>query len=147
MTSTELDPTSPFLSSPLRDGMLEPDGAAWSIAEWNDDGGGFDPPLLIAPPHLHHEDDESWYVLEGTLAFRLDGEEFAAPAGSAVTVPRGVVHTWWNPAPAPARYLIVMTPRIRELIETLHAFTSSPEELKAHFRRYRSELVDASASS
>lgn len=28
-------------------------------------------PELIAPLHKHHNDDEAWYVLEGTLGFQI----------------------------------------------------------------------------
>jgi mannose-6-phosphate isomerase-like protein (cupin superfamily) len=118
-----------------------PDGG-FVIVEWADEGGGADPPLLIAPPHLHRSDDEAWYVLEGTLAFRVDEEELEAPTGSGVLVPAGSVHTWWNPSPEPARYLIVMTPRVARLIEAIHAQDDrSPEALRALFETYDSELA------
>jgi mannose-6-phosphate isomerase-like protein (cupin superfamily) len=113
------------------------------LAEWSDGGGGTDPPMLIAPPHLHRSDDEAWYVLEGTLAFRVDEDELEASAGSAVVVPAGAVHTWWNPRPEPARYLIVMTPRIARLVEALHAAEDrSPEAMQAVFAAHDSELSD-----
>lgn len=118
-----------------------PDGD-FVVAEWADAGGGADPPQLIAPPHLHRSDDEAWYVLEGTLAFRVDAEELEAPAGAGVLVPAGSVHTWWNPRPEPARYLIVMTPRIARLIEAIHAaLDRSPEAMQALFEAHDSELV------
>jgi len=59
-------------------------------------------PEWIAPLHLHHNDDEGWYVLEGTLHIRRGDEVVATGAGSAVLVPRGTPHTYWNPAPEPA---------------------------------------------
>lgn len=110
------------------------------IAEWADEGGGHEPPLLVAPPHVHHTDDEAFYVLEGHLAFDLDGETRTIDAGGAAMIPRGTVHTWWNPSPEPCRYLIVMTRRIHELVSQLHApgETRSPAEI---FRAYESEIV------
>lgn len=131
-----------MLAIPLAGRTLAPDGAGLVIAEWTDKGGGFIPPRYIAPPHIHYEDDESWYVLSGTLAFRLDGQEVMVPAGAAVTVPRGVAHTWWNPAPEPARYLIIMTARLNELIGQLHVQALTGEAMRELFRRYHSELVD-----
>ena len=60
-------------------------------------------------------------------------------AGGAVMAPRGTVHTFWNPRPEPARYLLVMTPRISRLIEALHApGAPAPEEV---FRQHDSELI------
>ena len=79
------------------------------LVEVADPGGG-EPPAYIAPLHIHHAEDEAWYVLEGTLGFRLGDGQIEAPAGAAVLVPRGVAHTFWNAAPEPARYLLVMGP-------------------------------------
>jgi hypothetical protein len=54
-----------------------------------------------------------------------------------------VPHTFWNPGPALARYLLVMTPRTLRLIETLHELPDrDPETLRRHFRTYGCEIVD-----
>lgn len=121
--------------------VLQAESSDLVIAEWTDDGGGHEPPLQIAPRHIHHADDEAFYVLEGRLAFELDGQEFTIYAGGAAMVPRGTVHTWWNPSPERCRYLIVMTRRIHELVSGLHApgETRSPAEI---FRAHKSEIVD-----
>ena len=86
----------------------------------------------------HLADDEAWYVLEGTLAFRRDDETIEAPAGSAVVVPAGVAHTYWNAGAGRARYLIVMPPRVAALIRALH---EPFDDLDALFRRFESRLV------
>jgi mannose-6-phosphate isomerase-like protein (cupin superfamily) len=113
------------------------------IAEWRDPGGLPGPPRLIAPPHLHHSDDEAWYVLEGILRVRVGKEEVEANAGSAVFVPRGTPHTYWNPGPNPARYLLVMTSNIYRLIQEIHALKErTPSALRAVFEKYDSELLD-----
>jgi mannose-6-phosphate isomerase-like protein (cupin superfamily) len=123
--------------------VLDAPGAEFVVAEWRDPGGPPDPPRLIAPPHVHHRDDEAWYVLEGTLRFRLGEREVTAAAGSAVLAARGTPHTFWNPAPEPARYLLVMTRAIFRLIEDLHALPErTPEAVLAVFARYDSELVE-----
>lgn len=58
-------------------------------------------------PHVHHHHVDSFWILEGRLAFALgpDGEEVDAGAGSFALVPPNVVHTFRNPAPEPARFL------------------------------------------
>ena len=71
------------------------------LAEWAD-AGESSAERPIAPLHLHHSDDEAWYVLEGTLGFVRGDERLEAPAGSAVLVPRGVAHTFWNAGGASA---------------------------------------------
>lgn len=114
------------------------------IAEWRDPGGPPGPPRLIAPPHLHRSDDEAWYVLEGILRVRVGTEEIEAHAGSAVFVPRGTPHTYWNPGPAPTRYLLVMTANIYRLIQEIHGMKErTAASLRAVFAKYDSELLDS----
>jgi hypothetical protein len=85
------------------------------LAEWTSPGGeGF-----IAPLHVHHDDVE-------------------LPAGSAVIVPRGTPHTYWNPTAQPTRYVLVMTRRIHDLIEALHA---PGADIETTFREHRSEFL------
>src|SRR5580693_6983618 len=50
------------------------------------------PPGQGPPLHSHGNEDECWYVLEGDLRFKLDGDIRQAPAGSFVFVPRGTPH-------------------------------------------------------
>jgi quercetin dioxygenase-like cupin family protein len=68
------------------------------------------PPGQGPPLHLHDGEDESWYVLEGELAFVLGEERHRAPAGSFVFVPRGTPHCFVNVGTAPARVLVLFTP-------------------------------------
>src|SRR5207249_6227193 len=108
-------------AAPLAGRVLDVPRSAFVLAEWRDPGGPPEPPRLIAPPHVHHGDDEAWYVLEGALRFRLGERELDVPAGSGVIAPRGIPHTFGNFTQDPARYLLVMTPRIRRLIDDLHS--------------------------
>jgi quercetin dioxygenase-like cupin family protein len=62
------------------------------------------------PAHTHAAQDESWYVLEGELRFKLDGAMRSAPAGSFVFVPRGTVHAFQNVGEGPARILVIFNP-------------------------------------
>ncbi|HVT96965.1 MAG TPA: cupin domain-containing protein [Acidobacteriaceae bacterium] len=113
------------------------------IAEWSAEGtpAGSEPQSQ-APLHLHHSDDEAWYVLEGSLNIRLGSEVIEARAGSPVLVPRGTPHTYWNPAPEAARYLLLMTPRIHALIQAIHVLPErSAPTLRALFSQHDSELL------
>src|SRR5438309_9755224 len=94
-------PTSPFSAT----------GSSFSIHEWRGSG-----PATL---HVHHSDDEAWHVLEGELTFRYaDRAEIAGP-GTTVFVPAGVAHTYTTSADA--RYLIILTPRLKALIAALQA--------------------------
>ena len=127
------------VAAPLAGKTLAPTGSDLVVVEWKIDTGGSDPPLYIAPLHLHRNDDEAWYVLEGALRFGLGDEEVEASAGGAVVAPRGTVHTFWNPRPEPARYVLVMTARIAALIDALHAPGAPPPDQV--FRQHDSELI------
>ena len=117
---------------------------AFVIAEWRDPGGPAGPPRLIAPPHLHRSDDEAWYVLEGALRVLVGKKVVEARSGSAVFVPRGTPHTYWNPGPGPVRYLLVMTASIYRLIQEIHAMPErTPAALHTMFAKYDSELLDS----
>jgi mannose-6-phosphate isomerase-like protein (cupin superfamily) len=112
------------------------------IAEWQDAGGPIDPPRLIAPLHVHNRDDEAWYVLEGTLRVQSGQEEIEARAGSAILVPRGTPHTYWNAGPGRLRYLLIMTPNIFSLIQETHALKErTPATLQELFRKHDSEFL------
>jgi len=135
--------SSPNIAPPLAGQVIGSPENAFVIAEWRDPGGPPGPPRLIAPLHLHHSDDEAWYVLEGTLRVRVDEQEVEAQAGSAVFVPRGTKHTYWNPGPGPVRYLLVMTSNIYRLIQAIHAMPErTPAAVRAVFAKYDSELLD-----
>jgi mannose-6-phosphate isomerase-like protein (cupin superfamily) len=134
--------TDRLVATPLADRTLAADGSDLVVVEWGDPGGRHDPPLYIAPLHLHRSDGEAWYVLEGTLRFRLGDEEVTVPAGGAALAPRGMPHTYWNPSPDPARYLLVMTPRISALIDAIHGMTERSEEAIATlFPAHESEYL------
>ncbi len=135
-------PLNQMVSTPLKGQQIGLADSAFLLAEWADPGAPAGPPRFIAPFHVHYADDEAWYVLEGTLAFRLGDQEVVAPAGSAVFAPRGVPHTYWNPQPTAARYLLIMTPAIRRLIDEIHRTTERDfETMQALYQRYNSALV------
>lgn len=117
-----------------------PDGQ-FVVVEWGDPGGVTGPDRPIAGLHVHHEDDEAWYVLDGTLGFRIGDGEVSAPAGSAVFVRRGTPHSFWNAGDGPARYVLVMTPRIHRLVQELHAPEARGADYRQIFRAYASDLL------
>ena len=133
---------SPTLATALAGRTIGTPGNSFVIAEWQDAGAPPGPPRWIAPLHLHRNDDEAWYVLEGKLFVKAGTETIEAGPGAAVLVPRGTPHTYWNPDPAPVRYLLVMTPMIHQLIQAIHATADrSPDVMQALFRRFDSELL------
>jgi len=136
-----------IVAPPLAGRTIGDSEGTFAIAEWTDAGGPPGPARLIAPLHVHHHEDEAWYVLEGSLRFQLGGQEVEAPAGAAVVGPRGVPHTFWNPGPDRARYLVVMAPDTLRLIEEIHSVSDrSLERMQAVFRKHGAELLSGTQS-
>jgi mannose-6-phosphate isomerase-like protein (cupin superfamily) len=106
-------------------------GQSFALHEWSGSG----PDYL----HVHYADDEAWHILEGTLTFRFIDRQVEAPAGTTVFVPAGVPHAYYE-AVGPTRYLIIMTPRLRDLIAALHA--APREQHNAIMRGFESEVLE-----
>lgn len=66
-------------------------------------GAGAGPPL-----HTHTNEDETVYVLEGEIRFRLGEELTTCGPGSFVFIPRALPHTWQ--ALGPVRFVIHFRP-------------------------------------
>jgi mannose-6-phosphate isomerase-like protein (cupin superfamily) len=62
------------------------------------------------PLHTHSAEDESWYVIDGHLRFRLGDVIADAPSGTFVFVPRGTPHCFENIGAEPARILVMFNP-------------------------------------
>jgi hypothetical protein len=134
---------SDVLGSPLRSGKLAPAGSKLVLAEWQAAAAAEgQPPLYQAPWHVHHDDDEAWYVLEGRLKVRIGDQEHDVPAGGAVIGPSGQPHTFWNPDPVPARYVLVMSAQTSAMLDALHGGSRlDRDELREVFARYGCELL------
>jgi len=135
---------SPRTAAPLAGSVIGSTADNFVIAEWQDPGGPPGPPRYIAPLHLHHNDDEAWYVLEGTICVQNGDEVIEARAGTAAFVQRGTPHTYWNPGPGAARYLLIMTPNTYALIQAIHSLQDrTPESMRNVFAQYDSELLSS----
>ena len=75
-----------------------------SCTEWLA-ASGFDTGL-----HVHERLEETWYVLDGELEFRVGEETFKAASGACVFVPPHVPHAFANRNTAPAKFLLMMSP-------------------------------------
>jgi hypothetical protein len=109
-----------LLQAPLLGSDLGSERNDFRISEYEEPGAPPDDFRRIAPLHRHRSEDEAWYVLRGRLRFQFGAEELEAAEGAGVLLPRGVAHTFWNPAPEPARYLLVARPKTVALLDALH---------------------------
>ena len=87
----------------------------WLVTGEESDGAYFAmhavvPPNGGPPPHIHTNEDETFYVLEGTPTFRLDDHVFVAHPGDFVNVPKGTLHNFRNDSDQPIRMILTFTP-------------------------------------
>jgi quercetin dioxygenase-like cupin family protein len=83
-------------------------------------------------PHWHAQMTETFYILDGTLAFTLEEQTFTVTRGGFVLVPPYTVHHFWNPTAAPATLLNFFTPGGFEacFAELAAAFANASFDLK-----------------
>jgi quercetin dioxygenase-like cupin family protein len=79
-------------------------------------GGAYFAMLAVVPPnggpplHIHRNEDETFFVLEGTPTFRLGDDTIVAGPGDFVNVPKGVRHCFRNLSDEPVRMILTFTP-------------------------------------
>lgn len=78
--------------------------------------------------HSHEENDEIFYVLEGTASFLVDEEWVDAPEGTLLMIPAGTAHDFGNRTDARVGILNIYIPG---------GFERNMPEIVAWFRRNR----------
>jgi quercetin dioxygenase-like cupin family protein len=86
--------------------LLDGEGTGGKLTMWTE----VTPPGGGPPPHYHLNEDETFHVLEGRVAFLSDGQWHEVGPGGAVYMPRGVLHTFKNVGDQPSRMLLMTTP-------------------------------------
>ena len=104
-------------------------GNSFIIHEWQGSG----PPYM----HVHYEDDEAWHILEGKLSFIFPEGKLEAVRGRTVFVPAGLPHSY--SAYEGSRYLMILTPRLDQLISELHR--TPLQEHAELMKKYKSEIL------
>ena len=101
---------------------------------------------LGGPPlHVHHFQDETFYVVEGELHFRLGDEVLDLEAGDFAYIPRGVAHGYVNTKQEPVRGLGIFVPggfdRFMQEVVQLPPGPPDPEKLRELGEKYGQEVV------
>ena len=81
----------------------------------------------MPPPHGHVDTEETFFVLEGDVTFRLGSEDVQRGPGTCVLVPGGVAHTFGNTSDGLARVLVLHVPAMDGYFEELAELWSSAE--------------------
>jgi steroid delta-isomerase-like uncharacterized protein len=114
-------------------------GFAWSLSH-------LDVPAdfvsAAPPPHYHTREEESFYILEGTITFQIGDENVRAPAGSFIKSPRNIIHRFSKPDPVPASLLVIGSPSgIEDYLVEVYELLSRPgpvntDMMAAIFEKY-----------
>jgi len=104
--NTREDAAFRFLGIPtsIRSTAETTNGAFGLVEQWEMPVG------FASPYHTHHREDESFYVLEGEMAFVCGGKWLTAGPGMFVYGPREIPHGFKIIGHSPARMLIMCTP-------------------------------------
>jgi mannose-6-phosphate isomerase-like protein (cupin superfamily) len=85
------------------------------------------PPGGRMPPSHHHVgNDEAYFVLEGVVEFRIDGEVEQGGPDTCVVVAPGASHTFGNTSDEPARLLVLHAPALDGYFEELAQLWDGP---------------------
>ncbi len=104
------------------------------------------PPGGGPPPHIHRREDETFYLLEGQIEFRLGEETITAGPGDFVSIPRGTVHAFHNAGAERARLVLTFTPAGIERFfeETLERAPNVAEDAPDNVDEVAARYVEAS---
>jgi quercetin dioxygenase-like cupin family protein len=94
---------------------------------------GVEPPL-----HVHRNEEEWYYLLEGTVTFHVGEESYRGEPGATVFFPRGIPHTFTIESES-ARMLLLNAPGGFERMFELAP--STPEQAIAALARYDVQVV------
>jgi quercetin dioxygenase-like cupin family protein len=85
-----------------------------------------DPDAFVAAAHVHPAQTETFGVLEGTLAAKVDGTVHTAKAGDVLVVEPGQAHKWWNGGDSRLVFRCEIRPafQFESLIETMFSLAA-----------------------
>ncbi len=81
---------------------------------------------FFVPPHVHHNEDETFYVLEGTVRFMVEGKFSEVGAGGSLHVPGCHVHAFKIISPR-VRFLTITNGAFEEMVRAASVRAERPE--------------------
>ena len=103
------------------------------------------PPGGGPPPHLHRNEEEGFYIVEGTVTVYAEGREIEAVAGAFVHLPRGRKHWFRNNSDSNAKMLVLVAPGGMEAMfkETGRPVTNPNESIPPIDEDEKSRIIAA----
>ncbi|MCD7111446.1 cupin domain-containing protein [Rhizobium sp. DKSPLA3] len=81
---------------------------------------------FFVPPHVHHNEDETFYVLEGTVRFMVEGAISEIGAGGSLNVAGGKVHAFKIVSPR-VRFLTITNGTFEDMVRAASTPAERPE--------------------
>jgi mannose-6-phosphate isomerase-like protein (cupin superfamily) len=103
------------------------------------------PPQHAVPLQVHTREDETFFILEGTMEAQCAGSALTLERNATAFLPRNIPHSYRNPDNVPARYLVMITPGgfekcLEEFARLPANQPPSPETLVAIGKKYGLEF-------
>ena len=79
------------------------------------------PSGFVAAAHLHPLQEELFEIVEGSMTFKVNGQELPTRPGNRILVPAGTSHQFWNAGDGTARFMCEVRPALQfeQLVETM----------------------------
>jgi quercetin dioxygenase-like cupin family protein len=85
------------------------------------------PSGFVAAAHVHPSQHERFQIIEGSITFKLNGQELTARPGDCIHVPPGMKHQFRNAGDDEARFACEVRPALdfERLIETMFSLAQA----------------------
>ena len=107
------------------------------------------PPEGFVPPHTHDKEEESYFMLEGTMLMQLGSQELTIAPGDFVHVPAGTIHGYKNNSHQGVRFLAwsvggAIDEFFTEMAETIREMPDDLPKMPAILEKYGIQMVEPS---
>lgn len=107
------------------------------------------PPGGGVPPHTHTKEQESYFMLEGTMVMQLGSQELTIEPGDFVHVPAGTVHGYKNDSDRCVRFLAwsiggAIDEFFTEMAEKVRVLPDDLPKMPAILEKYGIQMVEPS---
>lgn len=96
------------------------------------------------PLHIHHNQDEIFYVLEGSYKFQVGDQKYDLTTGDSIFLPRKVAHAWTQVSEK-GKMNVILQPagKLENFFVTMAALDHEPsqQEMKNIFSENEMEVV------
>jgi quercetin dioxygenase-like cupin family protein len=97
-------------------------------------------PRIGVPLHTHDNEEEHFIIVEGTAQIAVGDKTQDFPAGTSITVGKGIPHAWCNLTDSPVRFLVIFTPgRIEGMFRAIAA--KKVDDVKAFASSYGTRII------